>query len=102
MSNQLHTDAPWTELQGQYLAFLYAYTTIHGRAPAEAELQRFFGLTAPSVHQMVLALERHGFITREPGAARSIELVVSPEDLPVLRRPRSDHAQPIKTPGARY
>lgn len=75
----------WTELQGQYLAFIYGYTTIHRRAPAEADMERFFRVTPPSVHRMVLELERRGFIRRTPGVARSIVLVVSPERLPVLR-----------------
>ncbi len=48
-------------------------------------MRRFFGVTAPSVHQMVLALERRGLIHREPGKARSITLLIAPEDLPVLR-----------------
>jgi hypothetical protein len=34
---------------------------------------------------MVLNLERAGLIRRTPGAARSIKLLVEPEDLPVLR-----------------
>ncbi len=79
--------ARWTPKQGQYLAFLYAYTTIFGRAPAEHDMQLFFRTTPPSVHTMVLTLERHGFIRRQAGVARSIELLVLPEDLPILRRP---------------
>ena len=47
---------------GQYLAFIYAYTCVLGRPPAEADLQRFFQVTPPSVHQMILTLERAGFI----------------------------------------
>ena len=43
----------FTELQGQYLAFIHAYTLVNGRAPAEADMQRFFGVTPPSVHNMV-------------------------------------------------
>jgi hypothetical protein len=34
---------------------------------------------------MVLTLERRGFIRRQPGVSRSIELLVAPEDLPILR-----------------
>ena len=75
----------WTELQGQYLAFIYGYTTIHRRAPAEADMERFFRVTPPSVHRMVLELERRGFIRRTPGMARSIELLVPAKRLPVLR-----------------
>ena len=50
----------FTDKQGQYLAFIWAYSLINGRAPAERDLQRFFAVTAPSVHQMVLNLERNG------------------------------------------
>ncbi len=74
-----------TELQGQYLAFIYAYTKIHRRPPAEADMQRFFEVTAPSVHRMVKQLESNGFIRRKPRQARSIELLLDPEDLPVLQ-----------------
>lgn len=75
----------FTELQGQYLAFIHAYTKVSGRPPAQADLQRFFSVTPPSVHRMVLALERKGLLRRTPGQARSLELLVAPEDLPVLR-----------------
>lgn len=78
------TPAGYTVLQGQYLAFIYAYTTIHRRPPAEADMQLFFRVTPPSVHQMVLQLERLGLIRRTPGAARSIELLVAPASLPLL------------------
>ena len=75
----------FTELQGQYLAFIYAYSKIHRRPPAEADMQRFFGVTPPSVHQMVRGLESKGLIRRTSRVARSIELLVAPENLPVLR-----------------
>jgi Mn-dependent DtxR family transcriptional regulator len=75
----------YTPKQGQYLAFIVAYTRVLGRPPAEADLQRHFGVSAPSVHQMVLTLERAGLIRRRPGVARSIEVLVAPELLPILR-----------------
>ena len=78
------TTPSFTPKQGQYLAFIYAYTRVLGRPPAEADLQRHFGVTPPSVHQMVLTLERAGLIRRQPGVARSIEVLVPPELLPVL------------------
>lgn len=77
--------ASFTPKQGQYLAFIYAYTRVLGRPPAEADMQRYFKVTPPSVHQMLLTLDRSGLIRRKPGVARSIELLVSPESLPVLR-----------------
>ena len=76
---------PFTELQGQSLAFIYAYTKLNRRPPAEADMQRYFGTTAPTVHRMVLELERRGLIRRSAGQARSIELLLAPERLPVLR-----------------
>ncbi len=79
--------AAFTTKQGQYLAFIYAYTTIYGYAPSEAEMERFFGVSPPTVHGMVLKLEQLGFITRVPRKARSIGLRVEPEDLPILRPP---------------
>ena len=69
------------------MAFIYAYARVQGRAPAEADLRRYFNVTPPTVHQMILTLERGGLIRRTPGAARSIELLVPPEQLPVLREP---------------
>ena len=51
----------FTDTQGQYLAFIDAYT-------------------------------RLGLIRRQPGVARSIEVLLAPEDLPVLR-----HPEPVKS-----
>lgn len=78
----------FTELQGQYLAFIRAYTLVNGRAPAEADMQRFFGVTPPSVHQMVLTLEGRGLIARAAGTARSVRVLVPPELLPPLHERR--------------
>jgi LexA DNA binding domain len=72
---------PYTTRQGQFLAFIQHYTTIHGRPPAEAELVEFFRVTPPSVHSMILNLERRRLITRTPGQARSIRLNLPPEQL---------------------
>ncbi|MEK9142645.1 MAG: SOS response transcriptional repressor [Nitrospirota bacterium] len=77
---------PYTERQGQFLAYLYRYSLLNGCAPSEADMQRFFQVTPPTVHQMVLTLERRGFIRRVPGQARSITLIVPPESLPSLKR----------------
>ncbi|MGH6815007.1 MAG: LexA family protein [Hyphomicrobiaceae bacterium] len=74
----------FTDKQGQYLAFIHAYMLVIGRPPAEADMQRFFAVTPPTVHQMVLTLERQGFISRQPGVARSIALLVNPQALPKL------------------
>lgn len=74
----------FTPRQGQYLAFIHAYTLVNGRPPAQADIQRFFQVTPPSVHQMLLTLERGGLISRRPGIARSIAVLVDRSALPPL------------------
>ena len=74
----------FTLKQGQYLAFIHLYTRLHRRPPAETDMQEYFRVSPPSVHQMVLTLERAGFIVRQPGVARSIQLLVDPGQLPEL------------------
>ena len=74
----------YTEKQGQYLAFIYYYTKVNGRPPAEADMQRYFRTTPPTVHQMILTLEKKGLISREPGKARSIRVLLTPAQLPYL------------------
>ena len=74
----------YTDKQGQYLAFIYYYSKIHGCSPSEAEMQRYFRVSPPAVHQMILTLEARGFIARTPGQARSIHLLIPREALPDL------------------
>ena len=76
--------ASFTVKQGQYLAFIHAYTCVNQRPPAEADIQHHFRVTPPTVHQMIISLERAGLIGRQPGKPRSIHLLINPELLPVL------------------
>src|SRR5712671_2272384 len=62
MSEVSRAAKTFTPKQGQYLAFIHAYTRLHRRPPAEADMQQYFRVSPPSVHQMVLTLERAGFI----------------------------------------
>jgi len=80
----------FTALQGQYLAFIRMYSLIHREPPAEADMQRFFRVTPPSVHQMVLTLERRGLVQRIPGKARSLRVVVDSDMLPPLKDPDAE------------
>jgi len=79
-----HLNRRYTSKQGQYLVFIYYYTKVNGRAPSEADMQRYFQVTPPSVHQMVLTLESNGFIERIPRQGRSIRLLISRAELPDL------------------
>ena len=87
-------DRQFTTKQGQYLAFIDAYTVLNGRPPAQADFQRFFAVTPPTVHQMIIGLEMKGLITRVPRQPRTLKIRVPVEDLPRL--------EPIKTTVARY
>ena len=95
MSNSSPTPR-FTDKQGQYLAFIHTYILLNRRAPAEADIQDFFGVTPPTVHSMILELEHRGLIRRQPRQARSIELIVATDEIPPLR------PQTIKTSVARY
>lgn len=74
----------FTHKQGQYLAFIYYYSKVNGKPPAEADMQRYFRVSPPSVHQMVVTLEVNGFIERISGQGRSIRLLLARKDLPDL------------------
>jgi SOS-response transcriptional repressor LexA len=89
----------FTPLQGQYLAFIHAYTLVNGRPPAEHEMMRFFQVTPPTVHRMVVTLEQAGLISRQPGTPRSIVVLVQEDHLPRLK---PGFAQTVKTSVTRY
>ena len=74
----------YTQKQGQYVAFIHYYSKIHGYPPAEADMQQYFKVTPPTVHQMVLTLEKRGLIARVPGQPRTIRVLLPSEELPDL------------------
>jgi len=78
------TSLGYTETQGRYLAFIHCYGKLHGKPPAEADMQRYFGVSPPAVHRMILTLEKRGLIERIPGQARTIRVLLPPEKLPSL------------------
>jgi hypothetical protein len=98
--NPVCRDSPsFTTKQGQYLAFIHAYTLVLGRPPAEADMQRFFRVSPPAVHQMILSLEKAGLIARQPGVPRTIAVLVDRMALPELA---ASENQPVKTTVPRY
>jgi hypothetical protein len=70
----------FTPKQGQYLAYINLYTRLHRRPPAETDIQEYFRVTPPTVHQMIVTLERASLIRKQPRAA----LLVDPKHLPEL------------------
>ena len=89
------TPARITKRQGEFLAFILRYTQKRGIAPSYEEMATHFGISSPSVNGMMKTLERNGFISRVPGAARSVRVEVRPEDLPA-----SEFAPAARSSGA--
>jgi DNA-binding MarR family transcriptional regulator len=77
-------EVAFTPKQGQYLSFIYYYTKLNGVAPAEADFVRYFRVTPPAVHGMIVKLEAGGWIERTAGQGRSIRLLVPRDQLPDL------------------
>ena len=80
----LQPQSRYTRKQGQYLAFIYYYTKLHGYPPAEADMQRYFKTSPPTVHNMVEGLVKKGLISKTPSTPRSIQLSLSRQDIPDL------------------
>ena len=92
--------ADFTPTQGRYLAFIHAYTNLHGYAPAESEIAMAMCVSPPSVNQMVKMLERKGLIDRQPGQPRSIQVRVPNDEIPPwnARKQARNPARPANPP----
>lgn len=75
---------PLTHRQSQFVAFIHLYRKLQRRAPAETDLCWYFGLPPPTVHVTLMALERHGAISRQCGVPRSARLLIPAADIPEL------------------
>ena len=73
-----------TRVQGHYLAYIYCYSKVHRRPPSENEIADFFGVRGPSAHRMILQPEGHGYLSRIPGEARTLKVLLLREDIPDL------------------
>jgi repressor LexA len=76
--------ANYTPKEGRYLAYIYYYTKLHRQAPAESDMETYFRVSRPTVHDMIEKLAKRGFISREPGKPRSIRLLLTRDQLPDL------------------
>jgi repressor LexA len=99
------TEAPptFTVRQGEYLAFIHGYTTKVGVSPSFEDIARHFGTAPPNVNGMIKTLERRGLLSRSPGVARSLRVLVPTQLLPGSdfgsRAPRN--RTPVASAGAR-
>ncbi len=83
-TNVMESSMKPTAKQGQYLAFIYYYTKLNRQPPARSDMQWYFKTSPPTVHNMVVTLCDRGFISREPGRARTIKLLVDRDAFPDL------------------
>lgn len=77
-------ESTFTQKQGQYLAFIHMYSKINYRPPAEVDMERYFNVSAPSVHGMIVELEKRELISRIKGRARTIKVIIKSEEIPTL------------------
>jgi hypothetical protein len=75
-------ETSFTERQGKILSFIHRYTATYGLSPFFEEIASHFGTTAPSVSGTIKALERRGLLSRVPGVARSLRVLVPSGSLP--------------------
>jgi Mn-dependent DtxR family transcriptional regulator len=82
--SKARASTPYTSKQGQYLAFIHHYTKVHRYPPAESDIQRYFGVSAPSVHMMIATLTKRGLLDRIPHTPHSIRVLPQLDQLPPL------------------
>ncbi|HTM68734.1 MAG TPA: transcriptional repressor LexA [Candidatus Binatia bacterium] len=64
-----------TKKQADILAFVVGYVQDHGYAPSYREVGAHFGIASTAtVHEHIKNLERKGYLSNDPDAARSIEV----------------------------
>ena len=78
--------AAFTPTQGRYLAFIHQYIQLHGFPPAESEIAQALRVMPPSVDQMIRSLEQRGLISRVPGQARSVKILLPENEIPIWSR----------------
>lgn len=81
----------FTPTQGRYLAYIHAYTCLHGYPPAESEIAAAMCVSPPAVNTMVKMLEKKGLILRQPGQPRSIRILIPEDQIPPWNRRKPAH-----------
>ena len=74
----------FTARQGQFLAYIHLYRKLHGVGPSEVDMVRFFRVSPPSVHGMIVRLEELGLVVRERGVPRSVRVAIPLDEIPDL------------------
>lgn len=72
-----------TRRQKEILTFIQRYSDAHGYPPSVREIGQALGLTSSStVHSHLTALEKKGYLRRDPSKPRALEILKDERDVP--------------------
>ncbi len=75
-----------TRRQREILAFVQRYTEAHGYPPSVREIGQALGLTSSStVHSHLSALEKKGYLRRDPSKPRALEVLRDEREVPAKK-----------------
>lgn len=75
-----------TKRQKEILIFVQRYSEAHGYPPSVREIGQALGLTSSStVHSHLSALEKKGFLRRDPSKPRALEILRDERDVPAKK-----------------
>lgn len=75
---------PLTHRQHQVLDYLRDYITSHGYPPSYDEIRYQFGFASlNAVRDVLIALERKGYLVRQAGRSRALQLVIQESNEPI-------------------
>jgi len=72
----------FTQRQGQFLAYIFYYTKINKRPPAESDIQNYFEISSASTHQILKGLVSKQLLEKVPKQPRSMRVLISQDQLP--------------------
>lgn len=75
-----------TRRQKEILTFIQRYSEAHGYPPSVREIGQALGLTSSStVHSHLSALEKKGYLRRDPSKPRALEILRDERDIPAKK-----------------
>jgi repressor LexA len=75
-----------TSRQKEILTFVQRYSEAHGYPPSVREIGQALGLTSSStVHSHLAALERKGYLRRDPSKPRALEILRDEREIPAKK-----------------
>lgn len=75
-----------TRRQLEILTFVHRYADAHGYPPSVREIGQALGLTSSStVHSHLAALEKKGYLKRDPSKPRALEILRDEHDIPTRK-----------------